>query len=221
MTESARKLAKPLPDGLANRYRAWRDSTYQEKKELFRKLVDEGQKPESMIVSCCDSRVLASSIFGADPGDCFIHRNIANLVPPHDPDGTHHGTAAAIEYGVKALKVQRLIVMGHSQCGGAKACLDMCSRGDSDIRREFEFAPRWLEILRPGYERISKDQDEASQLAELERQTVLVSLENLMTYPFVASGVNEGSLSLHGLWNNIREGALEFYDSASGGFAPV
>ena len=113
---------KPLPAALVDRYRTWKATDYAENEAAIQKLADEGQHPSAMIVTCCDSRVQASSLFGAKPGDYFIHRNIANLVPPFTAVGDHHATSAAIEYGVTVLKVQNLIVMGHSKCGGAAGC---------------------------------------------------------------------------------------------------
>ena len=110
--------AKPLPHYLVSRYNGWRATTFAENRAWYNRLAEDGQRPRAMIISCCDSRVHVTSIFGADTGEFFIHRNIANLVPPYTPDGQQHGTSAAVEYAVKALKVAHLIVMGHTKCGG-------------------------------------------------------------------------------------------------------
>ena len=138
-----------------------------------------------MIFSCCDSRVRISSIFGADSGEFFIHRNIANLVPPYEPDGDHHGTSAAIEYAVTALHVPHLIVVGHSKCGGVAGCHAMCSGNAPEMDEPESFVGRWMDILRPGYDRIDQTADHDAQLKALEMQAVIVSLENLLTFPFV------------------------------------
>ena len=115
--------AKPLPSLLVQRYHGWKATTYTENKSWYKRLADEGQRPKTMIISCCDSRVHVTSLFGADQGEFFIHRNIANLVPPYEPDGNQHGTSAAVEYAVTALKVAHLIVMGHSSCGGVAGAM--------------------------------------------------------------------------------------------------
>ena len=212
--------ARPLPSYLIQRYHGWKATTYKENESWYRRLADEGQRPRAMVISCCDSRVHVTSIFGADQGEFFIHRNIANLVPPNKPDGLQHGTSAAVEYAVTALKVAHIIVMGHSNCGGVQGCLDMCSGHAPELEEKSSFVGRWMDILRPGYERI-KSLPEKDQASALEKESVLVSIANLMTFPFVAEEVKSGKLTLHGLWNDIGEGGLEHYDPASGEFQPI
>lgn len=214
------KFAKPLPEYLVRRYAGWKATTHAENKAWYRRLADEGQRPRAMVVSCCDSRVHVTSIFGADQGEFFIHRNIANLVPPYKPDGLQHGTSAAIEYAVTALKVTHLIVLGHSGCGGVKGCYDMCTGHAPELEEESSFIGRWMDILRPGFERLKEGDDEV-RTRELEKEAVLVSLENLMSFPFVADAVEKGDLSLHGLWNDIGDGTLECYHPASGEFEAI
>lgn len=201
---------RPLPSYLVNRYQGWRATTYAENRPWYRRLADEGQRPRAMVISCCDSRVHVTSIFGADTGEFFIHRNIANLVPPYNPDGDHHGTSAAVEYAVCNLKVAHLIVLGHSQCGGVAGCHAMCSGHAPELEEKTSFVGSWLNILRPGYERV-KDSPEAGQIAALERETVVISLENLLTFPFVRAAVEADDMSLHGLWHDIGAGSLLQY----------
>lgn len=174
-----------------------------------------------MVISCCDSRVHVTSIFGADQGEFFIHRNIANLVPPYEPDGDHHGTSATVEYAVTVLKVAHLIVLGHSQCGGVAGCIDMCKGNAPQLEEKESFVGRWMDILRPKFELVSDISDETEQARQFERQSVVASLENLMTFPFVESAINNGELSVHGLWTDIGEGGLECFDPASNRFHPV
>jgi carbonic anhydrase len=212
--------ASPLPDYLVTRYRVGQGRRTPEELARYAELADEGQSPKAMIVTCCDSRVLVAEIFGNEPGDFFIHRNIANLVPPHAPDGLQHGTSAAVEYAVTTLKVAHLIVVGHSSCGGVKGCHDMCSGHAPELEEKSSFVGRWMDILRPGYERI-RDLPEAERLRALEKQAVLISLENLMTFPFVAQAVDAGEMTIHGLWNDIGEGTLEQYDPLLRRFAPI
>ena len=115
------KIARPLPEYLSRRYHGWKATSYAENRSWYRRLAEGGQHPRAMVISCCDSRVHVTSIFGADQGEFFIHRNIANLVPPYEPDGEPHGTSATVEFAVTSLKVAHLIVLGHSSCGGVKA----------------------------------------------------------------------------------------------------
>lgn len=197
----------PLPQYLVKRFHGWKATSYSENAAWFRRLANEGQRPRAMVISCCDSRVHVTGIFGADSGEFFIHRNIANLVPPYAPDGLQHGTSAAVEYAVMALKVSHLIVVGHTRCGGVAGCHAMCSGAAPELEEKTSFVGRWMDILRPGYERV-KDLPEAEQVDALEREAVLVSLENLLTFPFVRSAVAAGEMSLHGLLHDISEGTL-------------
>jgi carbonic anhydrase len=215
------KLARPLPTYLVQRFHGWRATTFAENRIWYRRLAEEGQRPRAMVISCCDSRVHVTSIFGADQGEFFIHRNIANLVPAYQPDGEKHGTSAAVEYAVKALKVAHLIVLGHSGCGGVKGCHDMCSGHAPDLEERTSFVGRWMDILRPGYERVKDIDGAAAQVKALEKQAVLVSLENLLTFPFVKAAVEAEELTLHGLWTDTGEGMLLQYHPADGSFEPV
>jgi len=213
--------AKPLPSYLVQRYQGWKATTYKENESWYRHLAESGQHPRAMMISCCDSRVHVTSIFGADQGEFFIHRNIANLVPPYKPDGLQHGTSAAVEYAVNALKVAHVIVLGHSNCGGVQGCFDMCSGHAPELEEKTSFVGRWMDILRPGYERVKEIEPLEARRGALERQAVLVSLENLMTFPFVEAAVKSGKLSLHGLWTDIGEGSLEYFDVDRGAFGRV
>ncbi len=213
--------ARPLPSFLVDRYRGWHATRFQENRSWYSRLSEDGQRPRTMIVACCDSRVHVSSIFGADSGEFFIHRNIANLVPPFQPDGAQHGTSAVVEYAVKSLRVANIIVLGHSQCGGVRACHDMC-RGDApQLDEATSFVGRWMDLLKPGYESVREVAEDAVRVTALEKAGVVVSLDNLMTFPFVAEPVEAGELALHGLWHNIGDGALWSYDPRSDDFAPV
>jgi carbonic anhydrase len=211
------EFARPLPEYLTKRYHGWKATTHAENKAWYRRLADEGQRPRAMVISCCDSRVHVTAIFGADQGEFFIHRNIASLVPPYNPDGEYHGTSAAVEYAVNALHVSHLIVLGHSGCGGVEGCYNMCAGHAPELEEKSSFVGRWMDILRPGYNRLDNGTEEERKTA-LEKEAVLVSLENLISFPFVKAAVEDGSLSLHGLWNDIGDGTLETYDPATGDF---
>lgn len=212
--------ARPLPEYLVKRYKGWKATTYTENAGWYKRLSEQGQQPRMMVISCCDSRVHINSMFGADHGDFFIHRNIANLVPTYMPDGEKRGTSAAVEFAVTALNVAHLIVMGHSSCGGVAGCYDMCSGEAKGLEDETSFVGRWLDILRPGFDRLP-DGPEDVRRAALEKEAILVSLENLMTFPFVKTAVEAGTLTLHGIWNHIGDGTLFAYAPASRSFELV
>lgn len=211
---------RPLPSYLVQRYQGWKATTYAENRVWYKRLAEEGQRPRAMVISCCDSRVHVTSIFGADQGEFFIHRNIANLVPPYNPDGDHHGTSAALEYAVRALKVAHMIVLGHSQCGGVAGCEAMCTGHAPDLEDKTSFVGTWLNLLRPGFDRVAS-LPEAERTRALEREAVVISLENLMTFPFVTAALEAGDMTLHGLWTDIGAGGLEQYEPASGQFVPL
>lgn len=198
---------RPLPQYLVSRFHGWKATNYEDNSAWYRHLARNGQHPRAMVISCCDSRVHVTSIFGADTGEFFIHRNIANLVPAYAPDGQQHGTSAAVEYAVTALKVAHVIVVGHTSCGGVAGCHAMCSGHAPELEEKSSFIGRWMDILRPGYERI-KDLPADQQIAALERQAALISIENLMTFPFVREAVESGQMTLHALVHDISEGTL-------------
>lgn len=208
--------AKPLPNYLIQRYQGWKATTYAENEPWYRRLAEEGQNPRAMVISCCDSRVHVTSIFGAEQGEFFIHRNIANLVPPYTPNSDHHGTSAAVEYAVTALKVAHIIVLGHSSCGGVEGCHDMCAGKAPELEEDTSFIGRWMDILRPGFERVKEIKNDDERKRALEKEAVLVSLENLAGFPFVRDAVDSGHLSLHGLWTDTGEGSLEHYTQEHG-----
>ena len=213
--------AKPLPAYLLQRYQGWKATGYAENQAWYRRLASEGQRPRAMVISCCDSRVHVTSIFGADQGEFFIHRNIANLVPPFAPDGDHHGTSAAVEYAVTALNVAHLIVLGHSSCGGVQGCIDMCKGNAPQLEEKASFVGRWMDILRPKYALVADEPDPEIQARQLEKHAVMASMENLMTFPFIKDRVEDGALTLHGLWTDIGEGGLEYFDPEQGEFRSV
>ena len=215
------KNVRPLPSYLVQRYHGWKATGYADNEAWYRRLATDGQHPRAMVISCCDSRVHVTSIFGADQGEFFIHRNIANLVPPYEPDGDHHGTSAAVEYAVCVLKVSHLIVLGHSNCGGVKGCIDMCKGNAPELDVKESFVGRWMDILRPSFELVADLEDPEEQTRALEKQSVVVSLENLLTFPFIKERVEGGKLTLHGLWTDIGEGGLEHYSPESKAFLCV
>lgn len=212
---------RPLPGSLVQRYHGWKATTFADNAAWYRRLGAEGQRPRVMVISCCDSRVHVTSIFGAEQGEFFIHRNIANLVPPYEPDGLRHGTSAAIEYAVTSLRVSQIMVLGHSQCGGVEACDKMCMGHAPALEAQDSFVGRWMDMLRPGWEAVQTIEDDAERREALEKQAVLTSIDNLMTFPFVRAAVDAGDLVLHALWNDIVDGTLEGHDAATDRFSQI
>jgi len=209
----------PLPEYLINRYIDWKSTGYESRKDEIIRLADEGQHPKAMVISCCDSRVHVTSIFGAETGEFFIHRNIANQVPPFVQDDAHHGTSAAIEFAVTVLKVEHLIVVGHSQCGGVQHCHDICS-GDITPSPD-SFVSKWVDIIEPAYARIKDIKDDQKRITALEHMGVVVALENLQGFPFIREAIASGQLTTHGIWHNIRDGGLMALNPESGEFETV
>ena len=213
--------ARPLPGYLVTRYRGWRATRYAENRSWFMHLAEDGQHPRAMLITCCDSRVTPVELFGADPGEFFIHRNIANLVPPAGTTGDNCCTLAAVDYAVRVLHVAHILVLGHSGCGGVAGCHDMCAGEAPALEAPDSTVGRWLESLRPAYERTREIPDRAARLAEMERQSALISVENLLSYELVREAVASGRLTLHALVFDIASGELLGYDGASGTFRSI
>jgi len=183
-------------------YRRFRETYWQQNKGVFQALAA-GQSPRAMVITCADSRVDPQLIFDAQPGEIFCIRNVANLVPRYTPDMAHHGTSAALEFAVRSLKVEHIIVLGHGQCGGIRALLEGGEQGD--------FIGRWMEIAAPARERALAAKIEAPETVAhvCELESIRVTIDNLMTFPWVAERVHAGNLQLHGWHFDIEQGELE------------
>ena len=171
-------------------------------------------------MACSDSRVDPALVFRAEPGDIFMIRNVANLVPPMEEEGTFHGTSAALEFAVLGLNVPNIIVLGHAHCGGINAMI----RGDEVKKDGYRFVPAWVSMLSPAHRRVLATMPDASEQEvqrACERNAVLVSLENLTTFPWIRDRMAEKSLKLHGWYFDIETAQLEIYDSKSGRFEAV
>lgn len=202
-----------FPKYLTSRYKNWKNNLSDEKRDTFKNLELVGQAPNCMIISCCDSRVNASMIFGVETGEFFIHRNIANLIPPYNPDSDQHGTSAAIEFAVCALKVSHIIVLGHSSCGGIKNGYHICK--GNEVNEELLFVNKWLSFLKPAFDRLDQIPDEKMMISMLEKQSIITSIQNLSEFPFVQKALSSSDLSIHGLWNNISTSELEILNPKS------
>ena len=205
-----------FPKSLLDGYRSFKADRYAREHARYRSLAEHGQTPEVMIIACCDSRAAPETIFDASPGEIFVVRNVANLVPPHEPDGTNHGTSAALEFAVQSLRVRHIVVLGHGRCGGIRAVLhpaaEPLSPGD--------FIGKWMKLLGPATSEIEAAgslSDEDRQTA-LERASIRHSIENLRTFPFVSILEDRDRLTLHGAWFDIAHGELWTMNPATGEF---
>jgi len=202
------------PEDLKDGYRQFRNGAYSRQVELYRTL-GEGQDPDIMIIGCADSRAEPAEIFHAAPGQLFIVRNVANLVPPYENSPGLHGVSAALEFAVTALKVKHVVVMGHGGCGGIAASLLA-----ADHKPVGEFVGPWVELLSKARDSVIADAPTDPQTA-LEHTGIGVSLDNLMTFPFVARAVEAGELELHGSWFAIGLGELHWRNRDTGVFEEV
>ena len=210
------KYIKSIPEKLINRYKDWKKTGFEEHRDWYETVAKAGQNPLAMVISCCDSRVHATSIFGADPGEFFIHRNIANLIPPYNPDGDHHGTSAAIEFAILSLAVSHIIILGHSGCGGIKNGYHLC-KGDKK-NTDLVFVNKWLNILKPAYDTLLINGDDSLMIKKLEKESIKTSIKNLLDFPFIQNALQSEKLEIHGLWHNIGSGELEMLDSETMNF---
>ncbi len=190
---------------LIARYRQFRRDTWPQEKPLLQKLAVDGQRPWGMVISCSDSRVDPQTIFSAGPGDLFVVRNVANLVPPYAPDSHYHGTSAALEFGVRVLQVRNLIVLGHTQCGGVHALL----HGTPD--NAADFVGNWMSIARRARERALVC-DAPDQMLACEQEVLRVSLENLRSFPWIRAAEESGTLNLRAGYFDIHAGVLVMLD---------
>ena len=207
-----------LPPRLLDGYRAFRDARLPTEQARYRDLAEHGQSPEIMVIGCCDSRVSPEVIFDAQPGELFVVRNVANLVPPYTPDGAQRAVSAALEFAVQALKVNHIVVLGHARCGGIRAYTEPgtpLSPGD--------FIGKWMALIAPAAEAVGPAERYRSRedyLAQLEQVSIVKTLDNLMTFPYVRSGAERGTLTLHGAYFGVAEGELSAMDG-SGAFHRV
>jgi carbonic anhydrase len=183
------------------------DGYWETHKQRFSTLARDGQSPPAMVIACADSRVAPEVIFDCAPGEIFVVRNVSNLVPPYAPDTGNHGTSAALEFAVTALQVRTIVIMGHSQCGGIRALMNGPGGDHGD------FIESWMAIAHPARKRVCDAPDVPGNFdamcAQCEHESIRVSLANLMTFPWIASRVRAGTLTLAGLHFNVQTGQLD------------
>jgi len=206
-----------FPQHLLEGYRAFTSQRLPTEQSRYRELSEIGQAPEVMVIGCCDSRVSPEVIFDAGPGELFVVRNVANIVPPYSPDGQAHGVSAALEFGVAALKVKHIVVLGHAQCGGVKAFAQ-----DAEPLSPGDFIGKWMKLMAPAAAKTPRgDLSPADYLKRLEHANIANSLDNLMTFPRLRKLIERGSVALHGAYFGVATGDLSVLDKASGEFRRV
>lgn len=200
-------------------FQQFQQKYFLEQQELFDEL-KQGQHPKTLLIGCCDSRVDPALITGCDPGDMFVIRNVANLVPPFQIGSTAQGVSTALEFAINALNVERVIVLGHQHCGGIRALM----QGTSKAVSPSGFVERWMQIAESARERVLNElphHPPEAQLRAAELASILVSLQNLMTFPWIAERVEDNRLSLHGWYFDIDAGALMGYSPRRAEFLPL
>jgi len=211
-------------DKLIAGYRRFRDGAFEVSKPLITDLVARGQRPQVCVIACSDSRVDPAILFQSDPGDLFAIRNVANLVPPKEEQGVFHGTSAAIEFAVLGLGVKHLVVLGHAHCGGVRHMMQHSDDAEAAAKTKFQYVTPWVSMLAAAHRRVLATMGQASEETRIracEQNAVLVSLENLTTFPWVRSRVEAGELALHGWYIDIATGELSAYDGQAGKFLPI
>ncbi|MCJ2014354.1 carbonic anhydrase [Methylobacterium sp. J-076] len=203
-----------FPTNLTDGYRSFLSGRFPEERRRFKELAT-SQAPEVLVISCCDSRVAPEAIFDAGPGELFVIRNVANIVPVYETDGDYHGTSAAIEFAVQALEVKHVVVLGHATCGGIKAYANKAqplSPGN--------FIGKWVSLVAPA-EAKAGDSSAPDYLTRMEHAMVSQSMENLLSFPFVKERVEAGSLKIHGAHFGVANGILLVRDPKTGDFTPA
>ncbi|MCF6369003.1 carbonic anhydrase [Rhizobium halophilum] len=206
-----------FPERLLNGYNNFMSGRYTDERDRYRSLAEAGQSPHTLVVACCDSRAAPETIFDCGPGELFVVRNVANMVPPYEPDNQYHATSAAIEFAVQALKIENIVVMGHGRCGGIKAALDP----NMEPLSPGDFIGKWMGLVRPAADQIQSNDlmTQSERQTALERVSIRNSLSNLRTFPYVRALEDQGKLQLHGAWFDISTGELWVMDGATGDFA--
>jgi carbonic anhydrase len=211
---------KLFPEHLADRYRRFKYRHFAPNQDHYEKLAIEGQNPDVMIISCSDSRVDPETLFSAMPGELFVVRNVANLVPPFETQGKYHGVSAALEFAALNIRVKHILVLGHSGCGGVRACLDHSAARQTKA----EFIVNWMSMLDEARDKVVAAHEGAPEGAlrgALEREGIKTSLANLRTFPCIQILEGRGSIQLHGAHFDIASGSLEVLDRETGEFVPL
>lgn len=206
-----------FPEYLLGGYQKFMSGRFSEQQARYKTLAEAGQQPKTLIVACCDSRAAPETIFDSGPGELFVVRNVANMVPPYEPDGQYHSTSAALEFAVQSLRVKDIVVMGHGRCGGIKAVLD----SGAEPLSPGDFIGKWMNLLKPAAEQIAGNaiMTAAERQRAMEHVSIRNSIVNLRTFPCVQILEQRGKLQIHGAWFDISTGELWVMDPKTGDFS--
>ena len=206
-----------FPESLLGGYYSFKAGRYGRERARYRSLAEHGQTPAIMVIACCDSRSAPETIFNAAPGEIFVVRNVANLVPPCEPASGYHGTSAALEFAVQSLKVRHIVVLGHGRCGGIRAALHPAAQPLSPG----DYIGKWMKLLEPARSAmaVAGPLTDAERQTALERASIRCSVANLRTFPCVSILEGRNRLSLYGAWFDIADGDLWTMDRATGDFS--
>jgi carbonic anhydrase len=207
-----------FPQRLIDGYTAFTRGRLQSEQDRYRELAEHGQTPEIMVIGCCDSRVSPEVIFDARPGELFVVRNVANLVPPYETDGKYHGVSAALEFGVGVLKVKHIVILGHAHCGGVRAYAE-----DAEPISPGDFIGRWMSLMAPAAEKVGArgSMSRVEYLERMEKASIVNTLDNLTTFPRLRKLIERGAVTLHGAYFGVAKGELSVLDRPTGEFRPV
>ncbi|HZP71413.1 MAG TPA: carbonic anhydrase [Pseudolabrys sp.] len=208
----------PFPEQLIDGYRTFLLGRLRHEQDRYLTLAERGQAPEIMVIGCCDSRVSPEVIFNARPGELFVVRNIGNLVPPYTVDGAQRAVSAALEFAVQALKVKHIVVLGHAQCGGIRAYA-----AEAAPLSPGDFIGQWMALIAPAAAEIGPRGNRSldQYLTQLEQASIVKTLDNLLTFPWIKDRVTRGTLTLHAAYFGVATGQLSVRDPATGQFVQV
>ena len=209
-------MTSSFPKRLSDGYVSFRSAAFVRERQRYDALAADGQKPTIMIIACCDSRAAPEIVFDVSPGEVFVVRNVANLVPPYAPDGKHHSTSAALEFGVLQLGVEHIVVMGHGRCGGISAVVNQSGPLSSG-----DFIGQWLTQIRDLAQFVERKggHSDLEHQTDVERANVVHSMANLRTFPWIRHCEQRGELNIHGVWFDIALGELHILDDRNGAWS--
>ena len=202
----------PLPDFMINQYIDWKENIFQKKQDLYQNLENKGQEPKAMIISCCDSRVDANQIFAANLGDFFIHRNVANLIPDLNINNTNHEITTSIDYAISTLKISRIIILGHSNCGGIDYAFNKFSANNNESDSSLD---NWIQSIKFSYDKVDKSKSKVDAIKSLEKESIINSIKNLKNYKKIDKLILDNKLQIHGLYFEVSTGKITQYDESS------
>ncbi|MHB8885408.1 MAG: carbonic anhydrase [Methylovirgula sp.] len=217
--DASRRL---LPERLIEGYEVFLGGRFQREQDRYSQLAKMGQKPKILLIGCCDSRVSPEGIFDAGPGEIFVVRNVANLVPPYLPNDDLHGTSAALEFAVTGLKVEHIVVMGHASCGGVRAYVTKTTDPAQQPPPAGDFIGHWMSLIKPAADRLGPPTESLDLYSErLAKASIIHTLGNLRTFPYVRDLEAGGTLALHGAYFGVADGRLLALDERTGEFLAV